>query len=75
LCRRSRWRLVQTRFYTGVPDRADNEFWHRFWEGKLRAIGRQGVLKGVKQILVVDEDHRALEVGLDRAQGEARCEE
>ena len=29
--------------YTGVPDGADNLFWHRFWEGKLRAIGRQGV--------------------------------
>jgi hypothetical protein len=43
LCRQTRWRLVQARFYTGVPDRADNEFWHRFWEGKLRAIGRQGV--------------------------------
>jgi uncharacterized LabA/DUF88 family protein len=43
LCRQTRWRLVQACFYTGVPDRADNEFWHRFWEGKLRAIGRQGV--------------------------------
>ena len=43
LCGRYRWRLVQTRFYTGVPDETDNVFWHRFWEGKLRAIGRQGV--------------------------------
>jgi hypothetical protein len=39
LCGRSRWRLVQTRFYTGDPDGADNAFWHGFWEGKLRTIG------------------------------------
>jgi hypothetical protein len=32
-------------------------------------------LIGLDGILAVDEDHRALEVGLDRAQGEARCEE
>ncbi len=43
LCEGRGWRLVQTRFYTGIPDLADNAFWHRFWEGKLRAISWQGV--------------------------------
>ena len=43
LCQWRAWRLVQTRFYTGVPTRADNLGWHRFWEAKLRAISRQGV--------------------------------
>ena len=43
LCAARGWQLVQTRFYTGIPDPADNQFWHRFWEGKLRAISWQGV--------------------------------
>lgn len=33
LCDGRGWRLVQARFYTGIPDVADNQFWHRFWEG------------------------------------------
>lgn len=37
------WTLVQTRFYTGIPDLADNPFWHHFWEAKLRAVSWQGV--------------------------------
>jgi len=37
------WNLTQTRFYTGVPDAADNAFWHQFWSAKLAAMGRQGV--------------------------------
>ena len=43
LCEDRGWQLTQTRFYTGIPDLADNQFWHRFWEGKLRAISWQGV--------------------------------
>jgi len=39
----SGWSLIQTRFYTGVPDAADNPFWHQFWSAKLAAMGRQGV--------------------------------
>ena len=43
LCDARDWQLVQTHFYTGIPDPADNPFWHCFWEGKLRAISWQGV--------------------------------
>lgn len=43
LCDDRAWRLVQARFYTGVPSRADNLAWHQFWEAKLRAISRQGL--------------------------------
>jgi len=43
VCHSFGWQLFETRFYTGVPDRTDNEFWHTFWERKLRAIRRQGV--------------------------------
>ncbi|MDY7010833.1 MAG: NYN domain-containing protein [Planctomycetota bacterium] len=40
ICRNKRWELLQTRFYTGVPDAADNEFWNHFWTSKLAVIGR-----------------------------------
>ena len=43
ICRTSGWNLAQTRFYTGVPDPADNKFWNYFWAGKLAVMGRQGV--------------------------------
>jgi uncharacterized LabA/DUF88 family protein len=43
LCASRDWHLVQTRFYTGIPDSADNAFWHSFWERKLRVISWQGV--------------------------------
>lgn len=37
------WHLVQTRFYTGVPDAADNAFWNHFWVHKLAMLGRHGL--------------------------------
>jgi len=43
LCETRGWQLAQTRFYTGIPDVADNAFWHSFWERKLRVISWQGV--------------------------------
>jgi len=42
-CRDQGWSLAQVRFYTGLPDRADNSFWHTFWSNKLRAMSRGGV--------------------------------
>jgi len=35
--------LVQVRFYTGVPDPSDNQFWHGFWSNRLAMMGRQGI--------------------------------
>lgn len=43
ICKQQGWHLRQARFYTGVPDAADNSFWHHFWSGKLAVMGRQGV--------------------------------
>ena len=37
------WPLTQVRFYTGIPDPADDPFWHHFWSGKLAVMGRQGI--------------------------------
>lgn len=43
LCNAHGWQLQQVRFYTGVPDPADNAFWSGFWAAKLLAMSRQGV--------------------------------
>ncbi len=43
VCISRSWQLVQTRFYTGIPDLTDNPFWHQFWSAKLLAMSRQGV--------------------------------
>ena len=43
VCADKGWTLSQTRFYTGVPDPADNQKWHDFWRAKTAQMGRQGV--------------------------------
>jgi uncharacterized LabA/DUF88 family protein len=43
ICAARGWQLDQVRFYTGVPDSADNAMWNRFWAAKLLAMSRQGV--------------------------------
>ena len=43
VCQAQGWNLIQTRFYTGVPDSQDNPRWHHFWTSKLAAMARQGV--------------------------------
>ena len=43
VCALQGWRLKQTRFYTGIPDAADDPLWNAFWSGKLGVMGRQGV--------------------------------
>jgi len=42
VCQRKGWDLIQTRFYTGVPDQSDGPFWNYFWTHKLAMLGRQG---------------------------------
>lgn len=43
VCQSAGWRLAQVRFYTGIPDPADDPRWHQFWTGKLAIMGREGV--------------------------------
>lgn len=43
LCGIGSWALAQVRFYTGVPDAADDPFWNHFWIHKLAQMGRLGV--------------------------------
>jgi uncharacterized LabA/DUF88 family protein len=42
VCNGQVWDLAEVRFYTGVPDRGDDAFWHHFWTNKLAQIGRRG---------------------------------
>jgi hypothetical protein len=44
ICTRQGWQLDQVRFYTGIPDPADDPFWNHFWVHKLAMLGRQGVV-------------------------------
>lgn len=37
------WQLTQARFYTGIPDAADDTVWNHFWVSKLAQLGREGV--------------------------------
>ena len=37
------WTVAGARFYTGVPDQADNPVWNHFWTAKCASMGRQGV--------------------------------
>lgn len=43
VCASEGWKLVQVRFYTGVPARTDDAVWHRFWAAKFLAMSRQKV--------------------------------
>jgi uncharacterized LabA/DUF88 family protein len=43
VCAEKGWELVQTRFYTGIPDAQDNALWNSFWTAKLLWMTRQGI--------------------------------
>ena len=42
LCAEKGWQATQVRFYTGIPDKADNPFWNHFWTSKLAMLGKKG---------------------------------
>lgn len=42
VCAGQGWQVEGMRFYTGVPDAADNPFWHHFWTAKGAQMGREG---------------------------------
>jgi len=37
------WTLIETRFYTGVPDAIDSAFWNHFWNAKLAVMGTRNI--------------------------------
>jgi hypothetical protein len=42
VCASRGWTLVETRFYTGIPDARDNATWNHFWTAKLAQMGARG---------------------------------
>jgi len=44
ICKAQGWELAQVRVYTSIPSVEDNEYWHRFWLNKLRALECAGVV-------------------------------
>ena len=55
--------LVEVRFYTGVPTRSQDADWHGFWNNKLRALQRQGVIV-YRQDLSVRGQEKGIDVRL-----------
>lgn len=43
ICQSHGWFFKSVRFYTGMPELADDPRWHHFWAKKLLTIKRQGV--------------------------------
>ncbi len=43
VCADKGWEFTQCRFYTGVPNPADEAFWHHFWTAKTAQMGRQNI--------------------------------
>ncbi len=35
--------LTEIRFYTGVPNRSEDSYWHDFWSNKIRYLARRGI--------------------------------
>ena len=42
ICVSNNWNLRQVRFYTGVPIKEEDLFWHDFWTRKLSRLGKRG---------------------------------
>lgn len=43
ICDQKKWKLAETRFYTGVPSSLDHPFWHHFWSAKLAVMGTRQI--------------------------------
>lgn len=66
ICERQGWKLLETRFYTGVPKESQSQFWYRFWKLKLLAMKRR------KDMFVYYRDLRYLKKEIKNAAGEKR---
>lgn len=43
ICSSQGWDIEKIRFYTGIPDLQDDNFWHDFWHNKLTRMGQDGI--------------------------------
>ena len=37
------WQLVKVYFYTGIPEKHEQQFWHEFWAAKLAIMGTRNI--------------------------------
>ncbi len=44
VCKQKGFNLQEVRFYTGVPEEAEEPRWNRFWAAKLLAMNREGIV-------------------------------
>ena len=43
VCGSRGWNLLETYFYTGLPNPSDDPFWNHFWSAKLAVMGTRGI--------------------------------
>lgn len=72
ICKANGWFLKSIRFYTGVPELADDPRWHKFWAKKLLSIKRQGVytysrrLRYRDKTITIDNVEHTIRVGEEK---------
>jgi uncharacterized LabA/DUF88 family protein len=72
ICQSKGWFFKAARFYTGMPELADDPKWHNFWTKKLLAIKRQGVhvysrrLRYREQEVIINGTSRTVTVGEEK---------
>jgi uncharacterized LabA/DUF88 family protein len=74
VCMDQGWNIVQTRFYTGIPNQEKDSFWHGFWSRKLTAMNKAQVRTYARELryrtkLVNDEAGRQHTVELRQEKG------
>lgn len=55
VCRSRSWSLTETRFYTGIPAKDVDPYWHGFWTNKLAMMGRRGLHVCSRELRYHDE--------------------
>jgi uncharacterized LabA/DUF88 family protein len=55
VCRSRSWSPTETRFYTGIPAKEIDPYWHGFWMNKLAMMGRRGVHVCSRELQYHDE--------------------
>ncbi|MGB2249864.1 MAG: NYN domain-containing protein [Candidatus Puniceispirillaceae bacterium] len=64
IAKRQGWHLVQTRFYTAIPDQNRDRIGAKMWHRRLLRMNRDGC-KTTARILRYDESGRGREKGID----------
>lgn len=65
ICELKGWQLHQVRFYTGIPDEKDNDFWHYFWMAKLASMGKRRIYTFSRPIRSGKEKGIDIRIALD----------